>query len=192
MNLRYEVWALNNHVLGGRYVLDKVLHNRFSIADSVLASPSVYVCYLLRRPEDAVRSIMQLVKLHGGDSIWESGEQAASYYEDRISQMVQYVQRDSRQSFFIESDDLVDNTESVLCAISNWLSLDEPLSSSYSLFEKTGKPGFGDPSKMILAGKVVANKSRYKDIHLSSAVLERTSEAYAHAKRTFQAICVHM
>ncbi len=183
LGLRYEVWSSNNHSLQGDYVLDKVLHNRYCIADSVLLSPSVYICYLLRRPEDSIRSIMQLVKMHPGASVWQSPERASRYYQARISQMARYGKKDSHQSFFIESDDLIDKTEMALGSISNWLALDEPLRSSYFLFERPGEPGYGDPSKAILAGMVISNKDSYEDIYLSPGLIEKTRESYERAKR---------
>jgi hypothetical protein len=191
-DLRYAVWNLNNKDLKGRYVLDKLLHNRYSVADSILMSPSVYVCFLLRRPEDAVRSVMRLAKLHAGASIWEDAEAASLYYNDRISQMVLYADKCFHKSFFIESDQLITDTEALLAALSKWLVLEEPLSSRYTVFAKTGKPGFGDPSKVILAGKVVANESRYNNIHLSRDVLEKSRKLYDLATDTFAARCIYL
>ena len=45
----------------------------------------------------------------------------------------------------------------ILESLSNWLELDTPLTSSYDLFEKTGKPHFGDMSPNIMVGKIVRN-----------------------------------
>ena len=192
VNLRYEVWDSNSQTLPGRFVLDKILHNRYDIAGSGLSSHSVKVCYLLRRPDDAIRSITKLAQLHSGARIWEKPDQAALYYEERVARMVEYVRQGTEQSFFIESDDLINNTEPLLTAFSDWLSLSDPLSSSYSLFERSGKPGFGDPSKIIMTGKVVVTKQSNDALDLSAELLERVNESYLGAREIFQKQCVHL
>lgn len=189
-NLRYKVWRLNGQNLSGSFVLDKILHNRYAITDSVLLSSSVYVCFLLRRPEDAVKSIMRLAQLHEGARLWESAEQASLYYQDRVKQMISYVPKTSRRCFFVQSDDLIENTDSVLMALSQWLSLEKPLSGKYSVFEKTGKPGFGDPSEIISTGKVVSGRNSYDTVSIPAELSEQLHDCYEQAKNVFEEKCL--
>jgi len=192
MNLRYKVWSSNNQILKGHFVLDKILHNKYKISESFLASTSVHICYLLRRPEDTLKSIIQLANTNQDVRKWQGLDQAAAYYENRICQMTQYTQKVTNKSFFVESNDLIDNTEPLLCAISNWLSLSQPLSSSYSLFKRTGEAGYGDPSKVISTGQVVHRKNRYENTHIPATILKRVNKSYMNTLTELQTKCTHL
>ena len=60
MRLRYKVYLANNNQLNGRFVLDKMLHNRSYISDSILNRNDVHIILMLRNPEDTARSIINM------------------------------------------------------------------------------------------------------------------------------------
>ena len=55
MRLRYKVYLANNNQLSGRFVLDKILHNRRYISDSILNRNDVHIILMLRNPEDTAK-----------------------------------------------------------------------------------------------------------------------------------------
>jgi hypothetical protein len=68
----------------------------------------------------------------------------------------------------------------VLARLTEGLELGTPLSTTYRLFERTGQPGYGDPSPHILAGSVVAPKpDRSLPRAVSHAQQRRAQLAYA-------------
>src|SRR5262245_63080843 len=54
MRLRRRVRKLTGEPLGGRYVLDKILHN-YAMSPSILESRRTRAVFLLRQPEEVVQ-----------------------------------------------------------------------------------------------------------------------------------------
>jgi hypothetical protein len=75
---------------------------------------------------------------------------------------------------------LLHESQLVLARLTEELDLEAPLSTSYRLFEHTGKPGYGDPSPRILAGRVIApRRDRLLPGAISAAQRWRAQIAYS-------------
>ncbi|HET7098053.1 MAG TPA: sulfotransferase [Casimicrobiaceae bacterium] len=170
----------------GRLLLDKVLHNGREIAADILRRPDVRCVFLLRKPRDAMASIVNMAhKLrHTGD--FSDPARVVVYYADRLARMEQYGAQVAGRGFFVESERLLDETTVVLARLEQWLGLSEPLSPEYRTYRYTGLPGHGDPSPHIRAGKVIGNDDErhadYVPIAIAADVLERGNAAYEHCR----------
>ena len=103
-----------------------------------------------------IESIVRMGALFDNDW-YHDAEKAIEYYCQRLGVLLGYAELLQGRAFFIESDDLLDARAGTLESLSNWLELDTPLASSYDIFEKTGKPHFGDMSPNISLGRIVRN-----------------------------------
>jgi hypothetical protein len=134
-----------NPVLG-RYVLDKILHNHREIAPAILDRPEIKVLFLLRNPEDTLRSILNMSHARGHKGKFSDPVRVLDYYVTRLQHLENYCTRLDGNAFFLESERLLGDTERVLVELSRWLELGEPLKADYRTFRFTGAPGHGDPS----------------------------------------------
>jgi hypothetical protein len=78
----------------------------------------------------------------------------------------------------VRSEDLLHESQLVLPRLTEDLELEAPLSTSYRLFEHTGKPGYGDPSPRILAGRILPRRERQLPLAISPAQRWRAQIAY--------------
>ena len=141
---------------GKKYALDKILNNACWIAPEIVRSPQIRYIILVRQPRATIESIVRMGALMDIDR-YHDPEQAIDYYCQRLGVLLGYAELLQDKAFFVESDDLLDAPAGTLGNLSNWLELDTPLESSYDLFEKTGKPHFGDMSPNINLGRIVRN-----------------------------------
>ena len=162
--------------LKDKYLLDKVLHNYLKISQNILDSEDTKVLFLLREPKSTIQSITNLATLTGRTT-YKDPEVAVSYYCDRLSGLKDFAKRLRHKYFFIESNDLIDKTDSVLASMSQWLALETPLNKEYSKFDKTGQHRHGDPSQNINAGVIKSTKG-YPDTVIDSSLLSKAEEAY--------------
>jgi len=165
-----------------KYILDKLLHNHIDISSEIFGSQTPKVILLIREPESTIKSIINMG--HKVEDDWLKNEKnATEYYCARLSRLTEYAQILDGSYFFIESDDIVNNTDTVLNELSNWLNLDSPLENSYSIFGNTGKPGHGDPSNNILSRKITKTDSN-SDIIVSQELLQTANSSYQQCKET--------
>ena len=163
-----------------RYALDKVLHDRFSISRSVLLHRNVVPIILVRKPEPTLASIFGLGTLAGARPWYTDPEAVTRYYERRLAQLVEYGAWTRDRAIVVRSEDLVHDSQPVLTHIAEQLELGTPLSTTYRVFQHTGKPGYGDPSTRILAGRVI-EPTPHRDLPavISEAQRQRAQVAYA-------------
>lgn len=112
-----------------RYLYDKVLHERFD--PQTLQAYKVVV--LIRKPPSALKSIMSM----GGitNSLWQQDPyRAFAYYCHRLQGIINIIEKNKIDVFFVEADDLVEKTDDVLNGLSVFLELDSPLTSDYKSF----------------------------------------------------------
>ena len=85
----------------------------------------------------------------------------ANYYKNRIQYLIELKEcLPPNRYMILNSEDLVENTESTLSEISRFLQLSTPLRSKYELFDFTGI--HGDPDKNIKKGTVIKNMEKPK------------------------------
>jgi hypothetical protein len=164
------------------YVLDKILHNERQIMSRVLDRPDVKVVFLLRNAEDTLTSMLNIAHALDPEGRYADPERALEYYATRLQQLQHYASELGPRALFVESERLVDDTETVLDALSAWLLLDPRLSAEYKTFPFTGKYGYGDPSPNISRGTIVKDVGErhrdYVEIRIPDDVLERANAAY--------------
>ncbi|TVZ59154.1 hypothetical protein NA63_1679 [Flavobacteriaceae bacterium MAR_2010_105] len=166
--------------LKSRYLLDKILHN-YTITNKLINRVKPKVIFLLREPEATLKSILFMgAKLNLEQ--YEDPVKVLNYYCSRLKQMEVYSKSLEKGCFFVESDEFINNSSVTLNRLTEWLQLDVPLSTSYSIFRKTGKGGAGDPSPVITSGVLKNKESDYSDIIIPPEVLERAEAAYKHCK----------
>lgn len=175
--------------LGGRttarWLVDKVLHDRFPIELPIAARRDVRVIALLRRPRAAIASITRVSREHAPGNPGNDPALTAGYYVDRLRTVVAIAEAAAQRVCFVRSEDLVDTPGRVLDGLTRFLALDPPLAPTYRTFANTGMVGKGDPSEYIKAGRVLRDHERpdaARDaIEVPDAALARAQAAYDEA-----------
>jgi len=109
---------------------------------------------LFRNPKDSIASILKLTKDYY--EAWDT-EKANRYYCERLEFLNNISsQKQKSDVLFIDSDQLIINTDSTLARLSQFLELDTPLSAEYKRFSFTGVKG--DPGEKISKGKIILDK----------------------------------
>ncbi len=60
LKLRCVIYRLGNYKTGCRYFLDKVLHNEFALADTILNRRNVHIVFLIREPAATLKSMVAM------------------------------------------------------------------------------------------------------------------------------------
>lgn len=190
---RLDLVRLNAHVyrslggsLDGRYVLDKVLHDAYLTRDSILESSAVYPIFLVRKPEAALASIIEMGRRVSGASSYSDPRLAAIYYERRLRTLSGMAERVERRCLFVRAEQVVDDTRSCLDTIERFLSLGSRLPETYSLFVHTGDQGWGDDSGWIRQGRIVRDRQRSDVRKIDDELLLRATRAYNDCCRVFE------
>lgn len=179
VDMRIELGTEFNASLKNKYLFDKILHNYY-LDFNLMKKINPKVIFLLREPESTIKSLISLGISRNVQS-YENPVQAQKIYSSRLKVLEMYAQRMKGKFFFVESDDLIDDSDNLLLSLSEWLELDEPLDRNYSTFPHTGRPGFGDPSQNITSGNLFKT-SGHSDINISSEVLEAANASYVQCK----------
>ena len=166
-----------------KYLLDKLLNN-FTISDEILSKVQPKMLFLLREPEDTIKSIINM-GFKTGIERYKDPIKATGYYCKRLRTIEMLSYRAGNGNLFIESTDLIENAKETLNKISNWLNLDEPLKTTYTTFKDTGVIGFGDPLENIKLGVLKQTKS-YSDISIPEHLLSKANESYKKCKVTLK------
>lgn len=165
----------------GRYLLDKILHNNQEISRKVIDITNPKFIFLLREPESTIKSIIKMGITRGND-LYKNPKDATNYYCSRLNRLSELAEVQNRDFIFVDSDDLVKKTDSVLSSLTGWLGLESPLTSDYKIFNNTGKPSHGDPSKNILGGKLMKTGG-HPEIEIPSQLLQEANVSYERCKR---------
>jgi len=169
-----------------KYLLDKILHNPYSVSGEVIKGANPKIIFLLRKPETTLQSIINMGKFRTTKS-YRNPEVALAYYCKRLERLEKSAQniKSKNSMFFIESDDLVDKTDLVLNQLSTWLELKGTLNKHYSVFSKTGSHGFGDMSSHIKSGSIHKTDG-HPSITVPNAILNKAEEAYARCRAVLE------
>jgi hypothetical protein len=144
----------------GRYALDKLLHNAGQIDAAILRRDDVKVVLLIRNPVDTIPSIVRTARAVDRSLPAAAPEAAINYYVTRLERIGQYSELIGERAAFVESERLIDDTDAVLARLTRYLGLATPLEPTYERFPLSGRPGHGDPSTNILAGRVLRDDER--------------------------------
>jgi len=180
IRLRHKVYMANGNRLDGGYVLDKILHNSHTISETILDQGHVRLVFLLRNPEVAMKSIINMGKTGNfGNAEW-----VLDYYLGRLKQLQDYARTSNGRMLFVDSETIIEGTDYLLDYLSDWLELGSKLTAKYSNFEYTGAPRYGDPSSFIKRGRIVRTPKDYHSIHIPSEMIRRAEDAYDACRRT--------
>lgn len=166
--------------LEGKYLLDKLLHNRFDVSDNVIKIAKPKILFLLRDAESTIKSIIALANRIDWNE-FKDPESATDYYCSRLLRLEEFAKKIGSGYFFVDSEDLVDKTDLLLKNLTDWLDLKVPLSKEYSSFNNTGKLTVGDSSANIKSG-VLKKTKFYHDIELPLDLLKRGQSSYEQCK----------
>lgn len=158
------------------YLLDKILHDKFSISKYILRTVKPKVFILVREPYGTLQSIIKMGSIT--DIEWYKDPiKAMDYYCKRLLTLVGYARYLRRNYYFINSDEIIYDTENTLNNISYWLELKTSLQKEYELFEKSGKPGFGDFSTAIRSG-IIQKTHHDNNVSIPTNILETCKHCY--------------
>ena len=110
-------------------------------------------------------------------------------YKRRLNRIERYGRQIQDNALFIESEQLIDNTEVILDLLTDWLKLGEKLSPHYKTFKYTGVRGYGDPSEIIKTGKIIKEAKDRSDIYLPPEVVRQAAEAHASCRKILLQRC---
>ena len=187
MTLRYRVYMSDKEKLNGNYIFDKILHNH-PISDNMLNDDNTKVLFMLRKPEDTLKSIMKMSENMNNPSRINDIDKIGSYYFNRLVQLKNLAERTDGRAVYLDAEKIVNNTDFVLGFLSDWLQLPTKLSSEYKTFSNTGKPGFGDPSENIKQGKIVKNRES-SNIIIPEKLLKTADEKYYKSREIIMKRC---
>lgn len=182
--LRSRVFLDTRESLKNKYILDKILHNPFSVSNKVFRMKNTLFIFLLRKPEPTLKSIFEMGKKTG--VVWQiEPDLVLKYYTKRLEMMENYAQRIRGRFFYIESDEMILDTDEILKGLTSWLQLKVPLSKEYAVFKNTGKTGHGDPSANISIGRITEIRSK-TDIEIPEQMLSVCHGAYESCRNVLR------
>ena len=139
------------------YSVDQINHTHFLPSESLLLRPSVIPIILLREPQGAIGSMVDVFGLSSDFGI----DDAIDHYRERVTTLARYAKLFASQPrpLFLTYDKLVDETQNSLSMLKDYLELQTELSDQYSTFSFTGRQG--DRSSRIQAGRVLSRRTNH-------------------------------
>ena len=159
LRLRSRVFRSLGCVLPGRFVLDKVLHDEYVVAPSILRREDVNAIVVVRRPAESIRSVLAMGERIPSVGWYSDVDAVVDYYVKRLRSLAK-VRQHASCCLFVRAEDVVQQTSRVLAEVERFLGLRQELTDEYEIFPHTGVPGFGDDSPEILAGRIVRPPER--------------------------------
>ena len=182
LEMRIQLYKEFGWNIKNKYLLDKILHNFHGISPKIFKMAKPKVIFLLRDSKSTLESLIAMGYQHNKEK-YKDANKALEYYRDRLSYLEKYAQQLEGDYYFIESDDLVENTDQVLANLSTWLNLEQPLVKNYSIFKKTSKVGHGDFSNNLKSGTILKATRTDKESEIPDEVLEKGKYYYNKCKQ---------
>lgn len=180
LKMRADLYSEAKRDLSGKYLLDKILHNEHLINVELLSQIKPRILISLREPAPTLKSIIQMGQRTG--VAWsQDPARAADYYCKRLETLANYARKFAGSFFYLDADELVEDTDGILSRLSKWLDLDSPLLPQYGKFSKTGKRHHGDSSANIRSG-VIKKTGEHKHVELPTAVLQQADASYQRCR----------
>jgi hypothetical protein len=153
------------------YVVDQI--NWPNVTEETLRSPLIYKCIILiRKPDGALKSMI--------NSIGMTEKGAFDYYIERLKALVEYGQILKERALLVVYDDLVDQTDGTLTALTDFFEVSPPFDPNYKTLRITGK-GWGDVSNNILAGRVI--RTQFHNVDIDAEALTLASAAFRNCRQ---------
>ncbi len=165
------------------YVLDKILHDQKILNQELINYPNIKVIFLLREPSRTLASLLDL-KPH-----WNEQE-AYQYYTERSQKLVEYAQQidDKNRALFITHEQVLNETESTLKTLQNFLETEQPFSEEYEITSTTGKKNVGDYKGNIKAGKII-RKKRELNYDINPELVATSQSNYQDCCEKLEKLC---
>mgnify|MGYP002621519993 CR=1 FL=1 len=186
--LRTDLFRDTGSHFKGKFLLDKILHNHHGIDPRLFPADRTRIIYLVREPASTLKSIVNMSQRLRMDRFTTPAE-ALEHYAERLGGLADSTEVLNFPSYFLASEQLVDDPDETLGALSEWLGLDEPLGKSYKVFDRTGQAGFGDPFENIKRGTITRTPDH--DIEIPSDVLEKAWSAHSKAFAELKTRCLN-
>jgi len=178
--LQFAIRRYTGEPLRGRWLLDKILHNRIRSPYLRLRPEQYRVLLFVRAPANTLRSMLTMPR-----------QRACDYYVSRLQRLRIEAEQLGRQALYFDAEAITTSTAMLLGALAGWLELAVAPGECYRLFPQSGKVPYGDPSKMILRGRVTheGDDSRLAPA-ISPAVLTEADAAYRRCRAALQRLCL--
>ncbi len=181
INLRIQLSRELRTNINKKYLLDKILHNNCIVSQQFFQIAQPKVLFLLREPQGTIQSITNYMGYFREKTKYQNPQEGLKYYCARLACIEKYAREINCDSFFLDSDDIINHTDTVLEKLSNWLQLDVPLDKNYQTFQKTGKAGHGDASLAIQTG-TVQKSSQSSEVEVPQEIVEQGKVSYQSCK----------
>jgi hypothetical protein len=185
LKLRFAVCYHGNYKPNCRYFLDKILHNRLRIAESILKRGDIRYVFMIREPLATLKSVVALYRKYiaeGGSAVGctlpSSLEDAVDHYINRMRRLAdigEHLRRFKKQALVVKAETLVNDPHYTLSEITQTLELSRPLTQHYSIFARTGAWNYGDTSDFILKQRIEPQRSQHAEIVVPDELLARAS-----------------
>jgi hypothetical protein len=168
----------------GKFVLDKILHNRLLSCKRLLNDPRLKLIFLLRQPQKTISSLLCAGRWFPHSS---TSKKAANYYIKRLQAMERCASiiRDPSKSLILHYEHLIDRTKYSLAQLQRFLGVNGPLNKTYKLNIFSGIPGFGDPTHLIKTGKVV-KKNNPPVAYIPDEILDKCNRTYQRVRQSLR------
>lgn len=168
---------------GSRYLFDKLLHNNYMLNLKLPGLDNAILLLTLRKPEQAIKSIINLFAQKNIDHLYSYPAKAAKYYTERLETLAEFSQHHPQRYYYFDAELIRTDTDNTLKKLTEWLHLDSPLTAQYQRFAKTGVAGAGDSSAAISSGKVIKQATEYTGIMLENSLLQQAELAYRECRK---------
>jgi len=156
---KLKYYQEHNKKKSSLYIFDKILHNHHFVNPELFSNSKVII--MIREPMATIESIVKLYKNKNEQHALANIEGASEYYLQRLVKLREYSKEFKGNYFFLEAEQLLNNTDSTLSSLSNWLHLEKPLSKEYKILKKTGLEGAGDSSEKMASGMIMPRDINY-------------------------------
>lgn len=157
--MRWRILRATGKWPGGRYLLDKQLHNGMHVPPQLRPGQRgharVRCLIVVRRPRSTLNSIVRMGEITGSpqDRDWSA---AADYYCRRLAALQLHAAEFGARSVALAAETIRSRPQAMLARVGSHLQLAEPLSAEYALGRYTGRSGHGDMSERIRAGRILS------------------------------------
>ena len=155
---------------GAVYMFDKILHDKYRLADALLGADDRIVI-MIRKPGPTISSIAKLFGAKPGHK-FSTFAGAESYYAGRLASLRRQAELLEGRFVLLQSEDLLERSATSLVKLTAFLSLRVPLSAQYAVFPNTGVAGAGDTSPLIRAGRIASQAPTQPDFTPGEALAE--------------------
>ena len=195
LKLRCAICSHGNYKPNCTYFLDKILHNRLQISDSILSRTGIEYIFMIRKPVPTIKSAVALYRKYIGEGGAAQGsrfsrskgtlpstvEDAVLYYTSRLAFLVATgarLHRLGKRALVVRAEDLINYPRPVLCELQTFLDLRSALDEHYSVFDRTGEWNLTDTSEFIRKGKIERNRPSHADISVSDQLAHKANCEY--------------